>query len=256
MSGMNRIICAAIFQLLVLIGCAARNPENPIPFEFFASGSGPTEELVIFLPGRGDDMGAFQSAGFIDSLLQSKRVADSVVVDAHFGYYKSGLMAERVYQDILLSFQQKGYKRFIVVGTSLGGYGALWLNSEYPDLISGMVLLAPYLGRNPLIEKIEASGGVHSWRSQLDYTPGTDKPAELVWCWIDDLVNSDQAKIDEIMLAFGEEDSFSKAAELLARSVQDENVFKNDGGHNWSSWQLLWTEVLQSDGWENLGYAE
>jgi hypothetical protein len=256
MSGLNRIVCVSVFQLFVLLGCAARNPENPIPYEFFAGDSSPTGELIIFLPGRGDDLGAFQRAGFIESLLQSKRATDSVVVDAHFGYYKSGLVAERVYQDILLPFQQKGYKRFVVVGASLGGYGALWLNSEYPDLISGMVLLAPYLGRNPLIEKIEASGGVNLWRSQLDYTPGPDKPDELVWCWIDDLGNGEQAKIDKIMLAYGEKDRFSKAAGLLARSVPGSNVFINDGGHNWNTWKLLWDEVLQSNGLGTSAYTE
>lgn len=253
---MNRIICVVVFQLFILAGCATRNPENPIPYEFFASGSGPTDELVIFLPGRGDDLGAFQRAGFIDSLLRSGRGADSVAVDAHMGYYRSGLMAERVHQDILIPFQQKGYKRFIVVGPSLGGYGALWLKNEYPDLISGMVLLAPYLGRNPLIKKIEESGGVHTWRSQMDCTPEIDKPAELAWCWIDDLDNGDQAKIDGLMLAFGEKDSFSKAAGLLAQSVPDSNVFTNGGGHNWNTWQLLWNEVLQSDGWQTLGSTE
>ena len=118
-------------QLLLLTACVIPRPvENPMPFEFYPSGLDSTDELIVFLPGRGDDIDAFQRAGFIDTLMGSERPMDAVVADAHLGYYYAGVLAVRVHQDILLPFQQKGYKQFIIVGTSLGGYGSLWINHE------------------------------------------------------------------------------------------------------------------------------
>ena len=236
----------------MLISCAAPKSENPIPFKFIPSGSRPTDELIMFLPGRGDEMSAFESAGFINSLHQSNRVADSIVIDAHMGYFLDGSLPKRIYFDILLPFHKIGYKRFIIVGVSLGGYGALWINHEYNNLISGVVLFAPYLGREPLIEKIDSYGAIHLWRSQLDHQP---EPDEQVWLWVDDLSDGGRRQIDRAMLAVGERDKFSEAAELLSRSIPDSQVFKNDDGHNWTTWHSLWVEILKSQSWEQLGYT-
>ena len=244
-------VISALF-LLILSSCVSSPATSPIPYQFYANGSGPAEELVIFLPGRGDDLDAFEQAGFVERLFESDRAADAVAVRAHLGYYKGGLVAERIYHDILQPFQQKGYQRFTIVGTSLGGYGALWLNSEYPDLVTGMVLMAPYLGRKPLIKAIEGSGDVSLWRSQLGNEPGPDQPAELAWCWIDDLDNNPAGKIDRVILAFGEEDKFSRAGELLARSIPESRVFRTDGGHNWAAWYQLWSEITADEEWATL----
>jgi len=101
-----------------------------------------SEDLVVFLPGRGDTPTAFEKAGFLEILAASSRPMDAVVVDAHLGYYISGLLAERVYQDVLMHYRNRGYRDFYLVGTSLGGYGALWVDHEHQALISGLILIA------------------------------------------------------------------------------------------------------------------
>lgn len=253
-SAMIKNTCLVLSQLLLLTACVIpRTPEVPMPYEFFANGSGPTDELIIFLPGRGDDMEAFERAGFIETLHQSERPFDAIVTDAHLGYYYKGVLAERVYQDILVPFQQKGYTRFFIVGTSLGGYGALWVNHEYGELISGVVLIAPYLGKKTVIKEIESSGGTRAWRSQLDREPGID---DKVWLWIDDLNKGDTAKIRSAILAYGEKDKFSDAAGLLSGSIPESQVFINDGGHDWKTWQALWVEIVKSDTWKSFGHTE
>jgi pimeloyl-ACP methyl ester carboxylesterase len=239
-----RISCVIIIVTLILMGCVAKRPvESPIPVKIYYSGTARTDELIIFLPGRGDDIGAFERSGFINLLRQSNRVADSVVIDAHMGYYQNGSLPKRVYQDILIPFRMRGYKHFILVGISLGGYGALWINHEYGDCISGMVLLAPYLGPESLIESIEAEGDVRSWRLRLDLDPDPG-PDELVWTWVDDMAEPGSSEIRSIILAFGLKDKFRGAGELLSESIPDSQIFRNSGGHDWQTWRSQWSDII------------
>jgi len=223
-----------------------------MPFEFFAVGTEPADGLIVFLPGRGDDMGAFTRAGFIETLHQSDWPLDAVVADAHLGYYYEGVLAERIYQDILLPFQQRGYKRIFIVGTSLGGYGALWIDHQYGDLITGTILIAPYLGKKPVLTEIESSGGTREWRSKLNREP---EPDDKVWFWIDDLSSGGTAEIQTVILAFGNKDKFRESGKLLSHFIPETRVFTNDGGHDWKSWHSLWLDILNSDALGTFGYT-
>ena len=244
-----------ICQLLLLTACVSPGgtPEIPMPCEFVAGGSDTAETLLIFLPGRGDDMQTFKREGFIELLRQSDRPMDAVLANAHLGYYYNGVLADRVYQDILVPYRQKGYRRFFIVGTSLGGYGALWINHEHADLIAGLVLIAPYLGKNQVIREIENKGGTSAWRSELDREPGMD---DKVWLWIDEMSARETREIGKAILAFGQKDKFSRAAGLLTRSIPESHVFVDDGGHNWTTWRKLWAAVVASDAWRRLGDDE
>ena len=134
-----------------------------------------------------------------------------------------------------------------------GGYGSLWVNHDYNDLVSGVVLLSPYLGKKPVIKEIESAGSVYVWRSELDREPGID---DEVWLWIDDLNKHQLSKIQSIILAVGEKDKFSEAAGLLSKSIPESRVFLNDGGHNWKPWHALWADILKSQAWKDFGYTE
>ncbi|MEX2497151.1 MAG: alpha/beta hydrolase [Woeseia sp.] len=236
---------------MVLVACDALRPvEIPIPTRFHDGGIGQTKELVIFLPGLGDGIEAFERAGFIDQLRRSRRPLDSVSVDAHFGYYINGSISRRVYEDVLLPYGDCGYSRFILVGTSLGGLGAIGLNHDYSDRIAGMVLLAPFLGDGSLIQEIEQAGGVRNWKQQLDYDPEREGKA---WLWLEDMVDADTGTIPAAIIAYGAKDKFEPAGALLARSIPPNMVFLNNGSHDWKTWAALWTSILESDGWERFG---
>jgi pimeloyl-ACP methyl ester carboxylesterase len=210
----------------------------------------PTGELVIFLPGLGDDMESFVRAGFIDLLRRSGRPMDAVVADAHYGYYVDGSFLDRIYQDIVLPYENAGYSRFFLVGVSLGGFGSIQLKQSLGNRIAGVVLFAPFLGADDLIDDIEGAGSVHDWRKQLSYEPERE---EQVWLWVDELIRTGSGRIPSTILAFGSKDKFEKAGRLLARWLPDDDVFVNDGGHDWTTWNLLWSEVLESDSWKGLG---
>ena len=155
-----KLLSIALITSVFLTACLAPPAvETPMPKQFYDNDDGRNEELIIFLHGRGDDLGVFEREGFFDNV---SRNADFISLGSHLGYYVNGLLGERVYSEVLEPYLEKGYERFIVVGTSLGGFGALWVNSEHDELITAAVLIAPYLGRKPVIKEIQASESLHS----------------------------------------------------------------------------------------------
>lgn len=247
------LLCLVLVEMLFLSGCVASRPvENPIPSVFYPAGESQSQDLYVFLPGRGDAMDAFQENGFIDMLRTAKPGADAVAIDAHMPYYEKGLMADQVFRDVVEPYKRKGYQNIVLVGISLGGYGALWLSNAYPDEIASVVLLAPFLGMNPLIERIGDAGGIDQWRAQLDHEPAFD---ELAWLWADDLRNNQSGLIDTAILGYGQSDRFAGAAELLATIIPAPNVFSAEGGHNWTTWKELWAEIIESPAFSHPGDA-
>lgn len=242
---------SVMFALAWLTGCDAVRPvTTPIPMQFYSS-DGPSNRLVIFLPGLGDEVGAFERAGFVELLFASTDFADAVVPDAHLGYYLDRSIDERIYRDILLPYERQGYSEFLVVGVSLGGLGAIRLRHEFGSRVSGIVLIAPFLGNRSVVDAIQHAGDIRTWRRQLgDRQPDVD---ENIWVMVEDLINQESDEIECTIIAFGTGDKFERANRLLGQSIPEEMSFTANGGHNWTTWSSLWADILQSEGWERLG---
>ena len=220
-----------------------KSPAVPIPARFYAISEHKSDTLVIFLPGRGDSIDVFDEAGFIATMKEFNVRANAVAVDAHLGYYYSGQLAERIEADILSPYQLKGYRSFILVGTSLGGYGSLWIKSEYPDQIDSIVLIAPYLGPEEIVDDVERSESIEHWEANLPNDPTKD---EFPWIWIRQLTESEGGLERTVTIAFGEEDRFRHGAEIVAELLPADKVFRNPGGHDWNTWLELWRSILGS----------
>jgi len=245
----SRITSSAACTLLLVACSIPRKPEIPMDARFYQAGKTQSQELVVFLPGRGDTPIAFEKADFPEILAASSTPMDAVAVDAHLGYYISGLLAERVYQDILLPYRNRGYRKFFLVGTSLGGYGALWVNHEHEALISGLILIAPYLGDHSVVKQVDEAGGMDLWRIALDHEPSKD---EFPWVWLDKLRAAGNGSIESVILGFGVKDKFRPAAEIAAKAILEPFVFRVAGAHNWKAWTEVWRTILSSSAWSSL----
>ena len=244
------IVIVAFITMIVVACVAPRKTESPIPSRFYSGGGNDKKTLIIFLPGRGDDIESYERAGFIETLRSSTRPLDSVVIDAHLGYYNERILVDRVGEDIIRTYRALGYDEFIVVGISLGGVGALRLKFDFPELVVGTVLIAPFLGSAATIESVAAAGGIQSWHKQ-QHDP--NDVGEEIWSWLGAMYDEQSGTIPNTIVAYGENDKFAATSNYLAGSLSKSFVFKNDGKHKWVTWSPLWSDLTNSDSWTYLG---
>jgi enterochelin esterase-like enzyme len=123
-------------------------------------------------------------------------------------------------------------------GISLGGLFALGYAAAYPGELDGICLLAPYLGNRILTAEIARAPGVEAWQ------PGELAESDeerRIWRYI-----KTRCTDFPLHLGFGQGDRFSAAHRLLADTLPPDAVDVIDGGHDWSTWALLWENFLDS----------
>lgn len=196
--------------------------------------------LVIFLPGLGDVAEDFERRGFIDDLREHGVAADAVAIDAHYGYYAGRVIHERITEDVIAAARDSGYRRIWLAGISLGGFGAASYAARHPEHIDGLLLMAPYLGHDPLIREIAGAGGLRHWAPG---TVGQDDYQRQLWASLKQRFAAGALPF-ELHLGYGSGDRFAGANALLAEALPPERVFRTHGGHEWGSWKRIWRSFL------------
>jgi len=222
-----------IFILLLLSGCIGiPATEAPLPSIETADAAARNDTLVIMLPGRGDRADTFARKGFLDAGRQ--RGFDSIATDAHFGYYRKRSLLPRLHEDIVLPARKAGYKNIWLLGISMGGFGSLLYASENPNLIDGVILLAPFLGDRNSIEEIAASGGLERWNAA---SSSLEVHEIAIWTWLRDSDTS-------VILGYGEADGMADSYGLVLTDVlEPSSVYTLEGGHKWTTWKPLWDRI-------------
>ncbi len=236
----SRILPLALGAVvLALTGCETLRPATvPIDALSFAAGDGPREKLIVLLPGRGSAAGDFEARGWIAAAKQRDPAIDVVAVEAHFGYYRTRTLVERLWVDVVGPAKGSGYREIWIVGTSMGGLGAVAFTHAHAGAVTGMILLSPYLGKDELLAEIDAAGGLAQW-------PGRDEDGTIdqLWTWLKGYPKGRPRP--ELLLAFGERDRLNAGHELLAAALPAGRVLRTPGGHGWATWNPLWDEVLE-----------
>jgi hypothetical protein len=232
--------------LLTLTGCSVFLRETPVPIPTKStqmSAAGRASTLVVFLPGRRDSMADFEREGFVATLRESGAQADSITVDAHFGYYFKRTVIERLQADVLQPAREQGYSRIVLVGVSLGGLGALLCERDVPGSVDALVVLAPYLGKDArFFERIVAAGGPAAWAAGRD--PRAGGVEEQVWTFL----GMRSEMLPPTWLLFGQGDSLAPGHRLFGEILPAGRVATIEGGHDWPTWRALWRDVcFQSD---------
>lgn len=243
-AGVNQLMTpvrALLSSFVGLLGaCATGSLADPIPTAVYPkSEQGPARALVIMLPGAGDRVGVYDDRGFVTAMRDSGMDVDMLEVDAHYGYYKSRTLLERMEHDVLAPNRDK-YDEVWIVGISMGGIGALLTAWTYPEDIEGLVLIAPYLGRRKTLQQISAAGGLSEWQP-----PAEEGEWDLeIWRMLKQVSAEGSASKPEIWLMYGVEDFGVRAHDLLAAGLPTTRVHTTSGGHAWDTWTRLWTTLM------------
>ncbi|HEX9020882.1 MAG TPA: alpha/beta hydrolase [Nitrospirota bacterium] len=235
----------AVLIALLLIVFAGCLPPAKIPIDtihYDAGESGVARVLIVFLPGSGDSMSVFQREGLVAAVRQRGVPADMIAVNAHVGYYANGTVFKRLKEDVIGPAKKRGYRQIWLVGDSLGGYGAILYDSEYPEDISGVLLLGPFLGKKELIDDIKQAGGARNWAPKAVREKSEAAWEERLWLWFRD--SESRRGFSQIYLGYGRGDRFTYAQDYLASLMPPQQVIVVDGGHNWETWKKLWDLFL------------
>jgi pimeloyl-ACP methyl ester carboxylesterase len=207
---------ALLLAILSFSGCNQQKTTVPIEtIRYTYSGATKARMLLVFLPGRGDSLKTFEKNGIVEAVRERGLPADMIAVNAHLGYYLKGSFFPRMKEDVIEPAKARAYEQIWMIGDSLGGFGSLSYAREYPDDITGVVLLGPFLGEELLIREIKKAG-FERWQ-----------PGGIA-----------------VYLGYGRNDRFVSGHDLLASLLQPEHVISIEGEHDWSTWKKIWISFL------------
>ena len=201
-----------------------------------------SDTLLVLLPGAYSRPEEFEAAGFVDATHASQLDAEIVIADAHLGYYADKSVIERLRADIVLPARARGVKNLWLVGISLGGFGALGYAQRHPAEVSGVLAIAPYLGRRTLLRDIVAGGGPRVWQTTA-VPEGPDDLETAVWMGL----AAPRPNAPPVWLGYGRDDRFADSHRLAASVLPEGRVFSVPGGHDWPPWRALWDAWLARD---------
>jgi len=232
------LLCAIACIIPLFVGCSSYTSKKSLGYRDHV---GPDRVLVLLLPSISGKGSHYETNGFIEAVREKGFEADLKILDVNPVLYFHGRIIELVKTELVDPAKASGYEKIILVGTSLGGHGALLYIAQHPEDVDGVVVLAPFLGGGHVAEAIEKAGGLKRWEDcpALEWA----YPCNM-WKLLKDYV-SDPHNQSTIILGYGTEDGFAKHNSLLADELPPRNVFKVAGGHDWVTWKHLWIEVLE-----------
>jgi len=223
---------------LLLYSCVyLETPKKTVPIQKVpAPMSAGTKRLVIVLPGRGDDLSDLQQSGIASTIQKQLSDADVWLIELTFPYYMEGRAPQRVHEQIVQPAKRAGYREIYLAGASMGGMGVLLYEREYPDQASGLILMAPYMGDEELIEEITAAGGLAKWQAgpkpkKIDSDNVGREEWRLIQSW-----KADNQRTRQVWLICGKSDRFHGAVKFIAPLLPPGHTVEPDGGHAWSVW--------------------
>jgi pimeloyl-ACP methyl ester carboxylesterase len=235
----SRLILFLVITLLA--ACYRPRPAiGPLRILHYTLPGGPHRQLVVFLPGRGDLPEDFARRGLLDSARRAGLDVDVMAVDSHLGYFLNGSILTRLHDDVIAPARAGGYERIWLAGISLGAMGSILYMKEHPGEVEGAVLLSPYLGEPPLLREIASAGGLRRWPTGA---APDDRPYQL-WRWLQATYAAPSIAAPPLWLAYGRNDRYAEGDRLRAAVLPPDRVLTAPGGHRWSTWKTLWTELL------------
>jgi hypothetical protein len=235
-TGQRLVSIAALLVALLLCASCSWVPSEPLQVVNIPARSQPAQRLVIVLPGLGEDMADLRRSGIAAAIQRGMPQADVTLALASVRYYLDGGMPRRVHEQVVLPARQRGYREILMAGASMGGGGVTLYELAYPGEMAGLVLFAPWMGPESLLEEIQQAGGLTRWNPgpPPDDISGFAIAREqwrMIQTW-----TREPARARNVWLVCGTQDSLLPASELLAEALPADHYFKNAGIHDWVAW--------------------
>ena len=250
----SRFLALAILICLLSLTCCV--PASRVPVKttgFGRPAPAVPRTLLVFLPGRGDSVLSFEKEGFLQAVRRELPDAALIGVEAHLGYYEDRTIVTRLREDVILPAKEQGYRDIWLIGISMGGLGALLYDTTYPGEVTGVLALAPYLGKASLVREIRAAGGVKQWQSgsvaddapDFNYSDFEELTAAYIWSRLE-VYEDRERTIGRVYLGFGNQDRFIATDRILGAILPAGQVFTAKGGHDWPTWKLLGERMIHA----------
>ncbi len=239
----------ALLACLVL-GLAAcitiGNPNKPIATIIVPATQPAAEKtLIVVLPGFGNDAESLEKHKVGEIVHAHWPQADVALTSATMAYYSRRNIITRLDEDVIDPARKQGYKNIWLAGASVGGMGALLYEYAHPGAMSGIVLLAPWLGSHDIQDEIRKAGGVRGWDpGPKPATVDNDNFEHELWRvvkrWSDD---PDLA--NRVWMICGNEDRMLPGNRLLAPAIPASHYLEIPGSHNWDTFQVAIDKIIE-----------
>lgn len=194
------------------------------------------KRMVIVLPGRGDTLEDLEQSGIASVIQQRMPDTDVLLVELTLPYYIEGRAPQRLHEQIVRAAKKGGYREIYLAGASMGGMGVLAYEREYPNQMSGLILMAPNMGDSDLIEEIKAAGGVARWNAgPIPEQITSDNVTREQWRQVQSWINN-RERSRQVWLICGKSDRFHAAAPFIAQILPPGHYVEPAGGHAWAVW--------------------
>lgn len=240
MSRAGRLGFAVSIFLLCAPGCSFLRPANT-PMErvtFHERGPTAARGAIVLMPGFGDRPAAFDQEGFVAALARTAPGYDVYAADAHFGYYRKRTLIERLERDVVGPLKKRGYRELWLMGTSLGGFGAVAYARTHPEYIRGVMLFAPYLGPSGVVKEVSATG-LCNYERQAAVEDSEEEFARANFAWLKRQACEERAVA--LYVAVGDQDRLLGADRLVGEVLDPTHMLVLPGGHGWK----VWTPALE-----------
>jgi hypothetical protein len=233
-------VCLAVVLATMPAACSGKKGVSVTSYPGIGDETG--RKLIVLLPTIGGKGELYQEEGFIEAIRARGGGADITALNVAPDLYLGKRIVKVLKTEVITPAKHKGYEAIYLVGTSLGGHGALLYATEYPKDVNAVVLFAPFVTGYPPTDLVEAPGGLEQWDENCPFTEWTY--ACNMWKAIKKY-GSDPDQRKGIFLAYGTEDGFAEECGILAEFLTPENVYTTSGGHDWKTWEKLWTSMFE-----------
>ncbi|MFT6082863.1 MAG: pimeloyl-ACP methyl ester carboxylesterase [Planctomycetota bacterium] len=240
----TRLTLISIFVALLGSSCVYfRSASVPMPMVVHPAPAANANGLVVMLPGMGDGPSYYESHGLVEMVQKANPRFDVICADSHFGYYRQESIVERLHLDVIQPVAGR-YEHIWLVGISLGGLGCVAYTDDHPEQIDGVILMAPFMGSDEVIDEVRKAGGPRMWTrpTDTDATTGSETRFRDVWVWYQNVLMQ-PATSPKLLLGYGEQDRFAETIAMVATELPAAQVLTRPGGHKWTVWKQLFAEL-------------